>query len=81
MITNKSRATLNRLRNNTKQAQQIMMIAIKIRMTLFLRKSSFGPSGILGIFDSRGHHVFPLSVRHRIWLSRKGVTYGRHDKS
>jgi hypothetical protein len=67
--------------NNTKQAQQIIMIAIKIRLRSFLRKGSFGPLGILGILESRGYHALPLSVRHRFWLSRKGVTCGRQDKS
>jgi hypothetical protein len=36
---------------------------------------------ILGILESRGHHTFPLSVHYSMWLSRKGVTCGRQDKS
>jgi hypothetical protein len=67
--------------NSTKQAAQIMMIAIKIRMTLFLRKRSLDPLDILGILDNRDHHALPLSARHKIGLSRKGMTCGRQDKS
>jgi hypothetical protein len=92
MITNKSRTTLNSPVSNTKQAPKIIIIAIEMRMTLFLRKGSSGRTAlgksvslfreiILGILEGRGHHTFPLSVRHRIRLSRKAVTCGRQHKS